>query len=125
MKKRPKIVSTLAVPMKNSQVLFLEKDSKDEVYCTIYEEDCHMTQREIAKAIGYTEPAVTQIIKKSLAKIFRSVRNKNKSLNPIELTALIGQILNVKTDVQFQRYLRSLPNEIRIEVSKYAEENYH
>lgn len=121
-----KIVKRGAFPIGKNHILYLEKDNKDEVWCMMYEEDCHMTQREIAKAMGFTEPAICQIVKRGLRKIFKKVRMKNRHLNPIELTALVGELLNVKTDVQFQRYFRALPEEIRKEVSNYAiEKNYH
>lgn len=118
--RRPKIVSRKAVPIGNEQILYLEKDKDDEVWCTIYKENCHMTQREIAKAVGYAEPVICDIVRRSLDKIFRMIKKKNKNLNPIELTALVGELLNVKTDVQYKRYFRSIPKDIKNEVINYA-----
>ena len=125
MKKVPKIVMRNAFPVADEFVLYLEKDNHNEVYCTLYKENIHMTQKEIASAIGYTEAAVCKIIKKGLSNIFRIMKRKNKHLNPIEVTALIGELLNVKTDVQYKRYFQALPNDIKDEVIEYAnQKNY-
>lgn len=120
-----KIVNRKAYPIDGNHVMFLEQDNMDKIYCTIYEKDIHMTQREIAKNTGYAEPIICRLMKSSLRKFFNTIRRNNRHLNPIEVTALVAEMLNVKTDVQYKRYFRALPNEIKKEVSRYARKNYN
>lgn len=120
---RNKIVSRKTVPIGDTYFLYLEKDSKDKIHCTMYEKNCHMTQREIAKASGIAEPVVCLVMKRSLKKFYNTIKRNNRNLNPIEVTALVGEMLNVKTDEQFKRYFRALPEDIKKEVSRYAIEN--
>jgi len=117
-----KIVNRKAYPVGN-HVLFFEKDNMDKIHCTIYEKDIHMTQRDIAKQIGCAEPIICNVMKKSLRKFYNMIKTKNKNLNPIEVTALVAEMLNVKTNVQYKRYFRALPNEIKKEVREYARKN--
>jgi predicted transcriptional regulator len=118
--KYPKIVSREAISLTDDFILYLEKDDNDEIHYTLYKENFHMTQKEIADEIGYTESAICQILKLALNKLFYRVKRNNKDLNPIELTALIGKILNVKTDTQYKKYFQSLPTNIKNEVISYA-----
>ena len=119
-----KIVERMAYPI-DDHVLILEKDKDDKIHCTIYEKNVHMTQRDIAETTGIAEPIVCLLMRSSLRKFYNNIKRNNKHLNPIELTALVSEMLNVKTSVQYKRFFRALPKEIKDEVCSYAEKNYN
>lgn len=110
------------IPIDYNCIVVLDEEEEKEDYYVI--EGFHMNQTEIAKELGCTRGAISFTIKNGLAKLFYFLRNNNKYLDPVELLVLLSEILNVKTNVQFERFFRELPKDIKSEVEEYARENY-
>ena len=108
---------------KGEFVLLFDEDKKKEINCVAYLKGSHMNQEDIADQLGFTKGAVSQIVKRSLHKIYKNVEKKNKHLNPLEIVLVISELFDVKTRIQFNKFYRSFPKPIKKQVEEEATKN--
>ena len=101
---------------------FIYEQNKNDIECTAFFNGNHMKQSDIARYLGFTRAAISQILKRSLQKIYYQTKKKNKHLNPIEVTSMLAEILGVKTMVQYSKFFESLPSKVKKEIRDYAYE---
>lgn len=107
------------VSLEEGYSLFFEK-SKKCVKCVAYGTEEHMSGQDIANNLNISRSAVSQILKKSIEKVFYMFKNRYKDYSTIEIICLMAKIFNVKNDLQYRKFFKFFPEEIRSEVYEIA-----
>lgn len=102
--------------------LFIEKKMND-INCVAYETNKHMSGQEVGEILGISRAAVSQILKKSIKKIFFSLKNKNKKCNSVQIISSMAKLFNVKTNSQYKKLFKLFPKEVRKEIREEAYKN--
>jgi len=96
----------------------------DKKGCVVYETGKHMTGQDIADNLKISRSAVSQSLKRSLATIYRHLKIRNRMLRPIDIALIMADMLNVKTEVQYEKFFRLFNTKIRGEICKDAGKGY-
>ena len=103
------------ISSKDGYSLFIEQEKEKEMKCTAYITGDHMKGQEIADVIGLSKSAVSQIIKRSMKKIYYSMKYRY-DCNSIEAVCLMANLFNVQTEEQYDKFFKLFPQEIKGEV---------
>lgn len=103
--------------------LFFEK-RKDIIDCIAYETGKHMSGQEIGEKFNISRARVSQILKKSIKRIFYSIKIKNSDLNIIQIIIMMAEFFNIKNQTDYKKFLRLFPKNIQGEIYEEAERYY-
>ena len=93
-------------------------DKKEVVF---YETGRHMTGQDIADVLDISKGAVSQNLKRALRKVYRFIRNSNRRLlSPVEVVMVMAEMLDIRTETQYQKFFKLFDNDIKGEISADA-----
>ena len=103
------------VVSKEGYSFFIERDENEDIECTAYITGDHMKGQEIADIIGISKSAVSQAIKRSMKKIYYSMKYRY-DCNPVEAVCLMANLFNVNSEEQYNKFFKLFPPDIKGEV---------
>lgn len=82
-----------------------------------------MTGSDISKELRITRMAVSQSLKRSLKKIYYTLKKNNRHLDPFEIAVEMSQILCVSLDCsnEVNKFFNLFPADIKDEIKFHAE----
>lgn len=84
-----------------------------------------MDGAEIAKELGITRQAVSNILKKSMRKFYNQVKYIDETWGPFERSCAMMRMLNVDhVEEEIKKFYNLFPMDIRNEIEKDALENH-
>lgn len=107
------------VSEKDGYSYFYEVDN-DKIHRTKFETGNHMTGQDIADILVTTRARVSQLLKKGIKTIYYKLKNKNKDCSSIQIVATMASVFNVKTDIEYRKFFRLFPKNVRREVNEEA-----
>ena len=106
---------------KDRYCLFFERDDEGVVKCTAYESGRHLNGEEIARALGITRSAVSQILKRTVRNVYYKLRRYNSSdVSTSQIVAIMAEMFEIKTDKEYRKFFRLFPEKIQGEVHRDA-----
>ena len=84
-----------------------------------------MSGSDIANELGISRMAVSQSLKRSLKKIYYSLKKKNKHSDPFQVAVTMSQILRVSSDCdkEMEKFFNLFPAEIKNEIKHHAKKH--
>ena len=107
-----KIVST-----KEGFSLFFDDECDD---CVVYETGKHMSGSEVARKLDISRSAVSQSLKRSIKRIFYSIKRKNQKASTIQIMCSMASMFNVQSEKEYKRFFRLFPDNIKGEIHAEA-----
>jgi len=77
------------------------------------------TGAEIAKELGVTRNAVSQMLKRAIGKVYKEVRKLDKSFDAFEAVTAMSLMFNVDEE-ELSKFIRLFPPDIRKEIETDA-----
>lgn len=86
----------------------------------VFEEEIgSKTGAEIAKELGITRQAVSNTLKRAMAKVYAETRKLEKGWTPFEVAAAMSIIFNVE-EIEIAKFFKLFPPKIRKEIENDA-----
>lgn len=79
-----------------------------------------MTGADIGKILGISRAAVSQILKKSISKIYFILKNKNKNISSTEILCGMAKGFNLQ-EYQYKKFFKLFPKEAKEEIKNNLE----
>jgi predicted transcriptional regulator len=84
-----------------------------------------MNGADIAREIGITRQAVSNILKKAMGKVYIEVGKLDKTMKPFEISCMMLRILDVPSDSdEIKKFYNLFPPKIKKEIEKDALDNH-
>lgn len=103
----------------NGFSLFFEDEGKD-VDCIAYETGKHMTGQDVATYLNISRSAVSQSLKRSIKRIFYTIKRKNHKASTVQIMCIMADMFNVKSEKQYKKFFKLFPSSIKGEVHEEA-----
>ena len=82
-----------------------------------------MNGSEISKELGVTRQAISQMLKRSLGKIYKETKKLDKEMSPFETAVMAVYILQIDTN-DIGSFFKLFPPDIRTEIKEDAYKKY-
>jgi predicted transcriptional regulator len=109
------------VSTNDGKTLFYEFEDESFDYVE-FETGRHMTGQDIADELNLTRARVSQLIKKGIKTIYYRLKNKYRDYSSIQIVAAMASVFNIKTDVEYKKFFRLFPKNIRRKINEEARE---
>lgn len=73
----------------------------------------HMSGQEIADKLNISRAAVSQTLKRSIEKVFISLKKKNKNQSNIKIMSVMANEFNIQSNIEYQKFFRLFPERIK------------
>jgi len=94
-----------------------------DVNCVKHETGKHLSGTMIAEKLNISRAAVSQILKRSIKKIYLSLKNSNKEYSTIQIISGMAKLFNIKTESEYKKFFRLLPENVKGEINAAAKDN--
>lgn len=94
--------------------------SEDNVKCTKFETNKHMSGQEISDSLHISKSAVSQILKRSVKKIYFRLRRENTCCSASQIVGNMACAFNISTDSEYKKFFRLLPDIVKGEINAEA-----
>jgi predicted DNA-binding protein YlxM (UPF0122 family) len=96
-----KVVST-----KEGYTLMIDLEGEEVL---AYETNCHMNAGEIADNLNITKNAISQILRRSIKKVYNTIRKNDKYITTFDIIRLMVDMFNIKEENEYRAFYKMLP----------------
>jgi len=94
-------------------ISFFYEKKDDDIECIAYENNIHMTGQSIGEHLGISKCAISQSLKKSIKRIYYSIKRKHKKITSIEIICTMASMFNIKSDSEYKKFFKMFPKNIK------------